>query len=77
MNSWSPGRQPRCRCESILRKEKEDGGIDEIRGAGLMLGVEMVSAPHFDGDRAFVLKHYEQNGVDAGCGARQVAGCPR
>lgn len=40
-------------------------GIDEIRGAGLMLGVEMVSAPHKpDGDRAArILKHCEQNGM--------------
>ncbi len=39
--------------------------IDEIRGAGLMLGVEMVSAPHTpDGDRAArILKHCEQNGM--------------
>ena len=45
--------------------QKEDGGIDEIRGAGLMLGVEMVSAPHVpDGDRAGrILKHCEQNGM--------------
>ena len=39
--------------------------IDEIRGAGLMLGVEMVSAPNKpDGDRAArILKHCEQNGM--------------
>ena len=45
--------------------QKEDGGIDEIRGAGLMLGVEMVSAPHVpDGDRTGrILKHCEQNGM--------------
>ncbi|MEP5231117.1 aspartate aminotransferase family protein [Alcanivorax sp.] len=43
----------------------EHDGIDEIRGAGLMLGVEMVSAPNKpDGDRAArILKHCEQNGM--------------
>lgn len=45
--------------------QAENDCIDEIRGAGLMLGVEMVSAPHKpDGDRAArILKHCEQNGM--------------
>ena len=45
--------------------QKQHDCIDEIRGMGLMLGLEIVSAPHTpDGDRAGkLLKHCENNGM--------------
>ena len=55
---------------SKLRQQLEDlqkqhDCIDEIRGMGLMLGLEIVSAPHTpDGDRAArLIKHCETNGM--------------
>jgi len=45
--------------------QKQHDCIDEIRGMGLMLGLEIVSAPHTpDGERAGkLLKHCESNGM--------------
>ena len=45
--------------------QKQHDCIDEIRGMGLMLGLEIVSAPHTpDGDRAArLIKHCETNGM--------------
>lgn len=51
--------------EQLEGLQKQHDCIDEIRGMGLMLGLEIVSAPHTpDGDRAArLIKHCETNGM--------------